>query len=230
MTRAFIFLHLLILLSSCFHKDEKNVDVGYSDTSANYLSAVNTIIASVQGIENSEKEYFLIINSDTSRFSLFVGRNAFGNIVASYAYVPHRSYSRNLDADSTATFDEFVENKRLSNQGFSQMTELRQLMKRASSDYDMTKLKNIRFGLKYISGLSDTVTVYYKKKYGQKITSESNKLVAEILFNSKFVDDLNNDLRPYSVSVKVISIDGLAYYQGYGSSVKLFDGLIILTL
>lgn len=229
MTRAFIFLQPFLFLCSCLHKDVKDVDVGKSDASANSAPALDTIVYSVRGIEVAERQYFLIVNSDTSKFSLFISQNSFGNIVASYTYVRHRNCPQTLDADSAATYEDFNEHNQPSDEGFPQMIELRKLMKAARSDYDMTKLKTIRFALKDISGLSDNVTGYYQKKYGQKITNRSSKLIADIIFNSKFVHDLNNELRPYGKIVKVISIDGLTYDRPSESSVKLLDGLIILT-
>ena len=230
MIRVFIFLQYFLLLCSCLHKDVTNVDVGRSDTSASSFPSRDTIVYSIQGIEATEKQYFLIVNSDTSKFSLFVSQNSFGNIVASYTYVPHRNYSQTLDADSAATYENFNEQNRPSGQDFPQIAELRHLMKGAGSDYDMTKLKTIRFALKDISGLSDSVTKYYRKTYGQKITIRSSKLLAEIIFNSQFIHDLNNWLRLYGKSVKVISIDGLIYERRSESLVGLFDGLVILTL
>lgn len=75
---------LSIFLVSCNANLNKQAEKVLSGVYESVNDYADTIVGVVSIPLSTEKEYFLIIQNDTSDFSLFVNTNSEGNIVATY--------------------------------------------------------------------------------------------------------------------------------------------------
>ncbi|MET4084015.1 hypothetical protein ABIB40_003988 [Pedobacter sp. UYP30] len=140
--------------------------------------------------------YFVIIDRDTSDYSCIFteakdGGNVEINLNASYLK-PAISYKKRL-------------------------AELRIILPNAAKDFNFDLLTGISFGRLISSGdLAINVTKQYHQKFGASDKLKSYTAVAQFLKESKLGTDLNNVLKPYSISVDKVSIEKLFFTSPRG--------------
>ncbi|GAB2983301.1 hypothetical protein GCM10027049_20470 [Mucilaginibacter puniceus] len=184
-----------------------------------------------------EKEYFVITKNDTSNYSCFITENKnTGKVSINYRNTPNGKTPAIIAAGDSAAVEEKAlpqySNHKLTYNG--QIEEIRLIMKRASKDYNFSKLHFLRLMMSSIKGLPQNLLKQYITKYGENFGSGSNQKAVELIENSQVTADLKSILSQYSVTIDDISIDGLAYYPPQypkpGEPKMLLDGMVIFSM
>lgn len=195
---------------------------------SNGINNTDTTISSIAVPGDTEKEYFLVIQNDTSRFSLFVGSVSSDKVVVKYGPGSGRNVA-DYPGDSAAVGEGPGPVKESIPKNYSQqMSELALLLNAAAKDFDLRKLSHIRLGMRDIYGLSENVTEQYKAKHSEAIDFQSNQYTCELIKRSAFGSDLNRMLASHRLMVRNVGIDKLVYIKN--SRQQTLDGLLILTI
>jgi hypothetical protein len=194
-----------------------------------------------------EKEYFLIINGDTSNFSCFLSLNEKKESISmSYVYAPfQKSYSSFLPEDSASVIniDKIKKYSKHMVNCKEQVREMQLILDFASKEFDLSKLRIFRINMSSVDSLSTNITDLYVRKFGNNVKTIDNKKVSDLISNSMFVNNLNSKLSIYNLKISKVNIDGLAcvvkennfqekrerlHFQEFSN--WIFDGLVVFTL
>lgn len=239
----------LILLECNIITNTNRTESHVQDTMDRQKISIDTII-NVTNIPSEislpgyiEKEYFLIINGDTSNFSCYLSFNKDKESISmSYVYEPFiKPYSSFLPEDSAAVvnIDKMKKFSKHEANYKGQLREIQLILDFASKEFDLGKLRTFRIGMSSIDSLSTNITGLYVSKFGNNFKTINYKEVSELISNSIFTNDLNSILSIYNVKISKVYIDGLAgvvvkdgreRLHSQKLSNWIFDGLLVFTL
>jgi hypothetical protein len=190
----------------------------------------------IAGTGYIEKEYFVVIKSDTSTCSSIITKNkSTGKVSMKYKHDPYGKIPYSFSLDDTVAVAEGVPIKKMIKKLSykDQIRELQLILNYASKDFKFNRLSNVSFMMSSIDGLPESITKQYLNKYGEKFADAGNEKAANLIKGANLTEDLNKILARYSLSIKNIYIDGLAYYarQDLPKGTKpLLDGSVIISL
>jgi hypothetical protein len=236
--KSLFIIPIFLLLFSC--NSESNVtqtgESSIPEERPDTIVGVQVVLAEVAGTDYIQKEYFIIIKSDTSSFSCIITENKFnGKISIHYKYSPYEKMPALISSDDTVAVAEYVSFKK-NNPKLNykdQVKELKLILNYASKDYDLRKLSSMKLAMLSVDDLSQSITKQYISQYGETFPPNSNQKVATLIENSHLRKDLNNILSPYLVIVNKTSVDGLMYYVPQDSQAgakRILDGMVIFNL
>jgi hypothetical protein len=155
-----------------------------------------------------EKEYFLIVNSDTSCFSLFITLNKEKRSISiKYNYNKFKkSKSAFLYEDTIAEVKEIERYNEYKTTYKDQLRELQLLLDFVSKEYDLSKLSKLTFLLSSIDGLANAITQEYVNKCKNKTVAYSYSKISDLIIQSNFINDVNKILSSYSVKTNKIFV------------------------
>jgi hypothetical protein len=131
--------------------------------------------------------YFIIVGNDTSDFTCIFSESKDGGKVGMDLNI---SYSK-----ITMTYGQ-------------RMNELKKILSAAVKDFNFDSLTTIDFGRLVLSGdLAIDLTNQYRQKFGTSTKIKDYGVVKKFLKNSKLATDIDNLLKPYSISVDNVSIE-----------------------
>jgi hypothetical protein len=236
--RKLLSLSLFLLLFSCNAESDNALQGKKNDlkTRSDTTVGIENMPADVTGSGYIEKEYFVVIRTDTLNTScIFTENKSTGKMSMKYRYDPYGNipYKFYLDDTAAVAKEEPVKKsiKKLSYK--NQIRELELILNAASKDFNVSKLSTLRFSISSIDELSPDITRQYLHKYGEKFLPGYNQNAADLINSSRFKADVSKILAPYSLDINKISIDGLTYYvpQRSAKGTKpLLDGVIIISL
>jgi hypothetical protein len=160
------------------------------------------------------KEYFLIIKGDSSNYSLFMELDTVKDVLyAEFIYqLGERVNKKTITSDSIA----YTSSKSIGyvfTMTFDQQIKMIDLtLKEASKSFDFNKLKVISFSILEVDGMSERITREYISKYGKDLSSSKNDRLESMIFNSDYVENLNNILSKYKIKINEVLLDGIVYY------------------
>lgn len=222
---------LIVFIGSCNAKRNNQSEKVLSGVCDTVKDNIDTTVGVISLPESTEKEYFLIIHNDTSDFSLFVNSNSKGNTVATYRLGSQKNNSYAVLADSSAVVEDINKvKKKYKPVYFQNIRELQLTLISAAEEFELKKLEALRISMSDISGFSENITKQYNKQYGEKIKSNSNYEVADLIKKSEYVTDLNNILSIHKIVIDKVFLDGLVYYKRSNSTLNSLDGMVIFTM
>jgi len=183
---------LLALLFLACNQNGKSVS---SQTSSEKQTTADTIVGSklmtneVAGSSYLKKAigYYIIVGNDTSDFTCIFSESKDGGKVGMDLNI---SYSK-----ITMTYGQ-------------RMNELKKILSAAVKDFNFDSLTTIDFGRLVLSGdLAIDLTNQYRQKFGTSTKIKDYGVVKKFLKNSKLATDIDNLLKPYSISVDNVSIE-----------------------
>ena len=223
---------LSVFIASCNanlnNQSEKVLGV-YNEVNDN----IDTIVGVISVPESTEKEYFLIIHNDTSDLSLFVDSNSRGKIVALCRLGSPKDNSTSFLVDTSALFEDDITktNKHYIPPTYSQnIRELQLALSSSAKEFELEKLDALSVAMSDIYGFSENITKQYITQYGERIKSNSNYEVADLIKRSEYVTDLNSVLSTHKIVIDKVFIDGLVYYKRSNTTLNTLDGMVIFTI
>lgn len=175
------------------------------------------------------KEYFVIVNGDTSNTSLVISfSNISGNISSEIAHGTQKYFSKEFLGDTSVVTDDKKEIRmELKSSYQQQLKEIQLIFNRASQDFVLKNLKYLRFSMTNIDSLSESTYEEYIKLYGKNIKADYYQKVFRIVKRSDYLNDFNDILLHHGLKVNEVYIDGLFFYEVQNKSKYVFDGLVI---
>lgn len=186
-------------------------------------------IVSVIPIFEAEKEFFVIINNDTSLNSIFI--NSKEKLTAKFSKGSSKKISTELLADSSAISTNLVDlNKYHSISYPEQMTNIKLLICGISKEFELKEMVSFSFSMTDIPSFSEDISRLYFSKNGIKLFPQKNTEIIDMIKESNFFHDLNIILSQHEIMVDKVFIDGLAIIKPCNVCSNLFDGVVILTI
>jgi hypothetical protein len=191
----------------CSDKIKHNDNVG-SLNIIDTMVSVKLIPRYLSGILFTEKEYIVYVGQDTSSLSCILSvKDEDSTLIVellSDSYDKKFQITEDTNAIISNDPNKKVRYHKLSNDNV--IHELKFILKKISDDYDVSKLKYIRFSILLSGNLSIDITNHYLKK------SDSRKYfdyeyVEEYIFNSPLIHDLNQIIGVYSICVDEVHIE-----------------------
>lgn len=193
MKQLFMSLLLLTLLTfSCSdgtHKPQNAIErlPNKVDTLIGSKKITNEIAGAA--FRKRAESYFLVINRDTSDFQpVFVEFNEGNKVGISLSYNKGTlSYRQRL-------------------------IELKRILPVAAKDFNLDSLRSITLGRLILSGdLAIEITNQYRDKFGQNNRISNYGKVSQFLLESKLTTDMDDLLKPYSISVGNIDTEHMFF-------------------
>jgi len=253
MNLTFKLLLLFVLLNKCnFKTNTIPVNFSRTENGTTIKEKFDTIVVSkiipaeISVSDYIEKEYFIVINKDTSSFSCIISKNKIkGNLSMRCYYSRYRKTPDSFSLEDSAAVSESESEKSklyYIPKYKEQINELKLILEHIAKEFDLTKLHSFRFSMHSFNSFSESITKQYISLYGENFGNNSNKKVVHLIKKSELVVDLNKILLPHSVIINKIFLDGLVYYEPENTisykngtlpaigSKRIIDGVVIFNI
>lgn len=203
--KIFLGIITISLLGLSCNKNIEDFKIQSKETPSKDTIVVDELVPKEIAVFPNEKEYFIVINKDTSNFSCVFSQINDKKISITFNYNNNHNI---FLTDSSATKENIESKDSYYKVSYTQqMRELKLILKKASKDFNLNNLVSINFGkLSDCRDLAIEVTKNYTQNYETKNLNNYN-LIEQLLEKSQFRIDLDDILKPYSVSIKNISIE-----------------------
>lgn len=191
----------------------------------------DTIVEVIYLHEFNEKELFLIIDIDTSDYSLFLSSNSNDEISANYRTNIRKNYLISNSLDSNAIEEvKITENRNPKFINLSAPTEVKLIFERSNNEIDFSRLKTFKVSISDLYDNPEIISKQYYNSFGETITRNSNVKIAELVRDSEAVLELENILSVEGLFINEIFVDGLINLKNNSSDLIFIDGMIIFSL
>lgn len=225
-----IFSITFILIFSCTTSNDK-LSILATPKELKLVDKKTDTIVSVIPIFETEKEYFVIINNDTSLNSIFINSNSKERLTAKFSKGSNKKISTELFADSSAiSFNMEDLNEYHSISYNEQMNNIKLLLCEISKEVELKGMVSFSFSMTDIPSFSEDISRLYFSKNGIKLIPQKNTEIIDMIKESNFFQDMNLILSQHKIMVDKVFIDGLAIIKPCNVCSNLFDGVVILTI
>ncbi len=169
----------------------------------------------------SEKEYFLVIHGDTSRLSIIISsNNESGYITGKFDFDSKKNFGIERLTDTIAVIIDTgitVKNNIFPRQEITsslQLRELKYLLKFIAKEFDLQKLRSLRFQIRHVPDFSEAIETQFLKLYNRKVEIHDGSKVAALIKNSYFTDQLNDILSDFKLSADKVSVSDIVLNSG----------------
>jgi hypothetical protein len=207
-----LFIALLVIMFSCCLNCPKVVNhEALENNNRNDTTVVVKLISPKFGGTNyTEKELFVCVGCDTSNLSciLSVRKDDSMLIVDLRRSVYDKKYQTTEDTDTSSIINHDSKGKvrydKLIHEEFSK--EMKMIFEKVSQDYDLSKLKCIRFSVLIDEPLAIDVTNQYQNDK-KTIKHFDYEIVDNYIFNSRLLHEINQIIGVYSMTVEGVDIE-----------------------
>lgn len=174
--------------------------------------------ALISGNEFMEKEYYVTFGKDTSTFSCIVTEERIGGKIGlRWTFSMDKKISKLL-SDSSLMLDTSSVTQPLIKKKPSYLipsfenviNEFTLILKRISKEYNLHKVKFLKFDLSSFYYTTFNITQLYIAKFGNDGFVNSSKM-KDFLKEGSFINVLERIFSSYSITIKKIDVDGLAF-------------------
>lgn len=232
------YIQIIVFLLSC----GSNGDTGQPKMSASLKRGADTSIGvsivpiEISGPQYLKKEYYVVVNTDTSSFSCIISKNKVsGKLTMQCKDSPNGKAPSSVSLSDTAILSTDESSSKSYPEVFDgkQIPELQLIFDHVSKEYDLSKLKSLRFAISLFHDFARNVTSKYVSQFNGKVHYGSSEKVVDIIEESQLKADINHMLSQYSLTIGKSNVDALLVSMPNHSKQKqtpVLDGIVIFNL